>query len=95
MALLQQSHQFLPVDELFDISNQFTAAGDKWRDAAVQTSGIFKGRLGAQADYDDMGDRLIEISQLEEKSLQTVKTMIEIEIVKKIPMVKSGIYYNL
>ncbi|MBK7098891.1 MAG: BtrH N-terminal domain-containing protein [Sphingobacteriales bacterium] len=76
-AFLQQSHQFLPVDELFDISNQFTAAGDKWRDAAVQASGIFKGRLGAQADYDDMGDRLIEISQLEEKAFRQLKTLIK------------------
>lgn len=76
-AFLQQAHQYLPIDELFDISKQFTTAGDKWRDAAIQASGIYKGRLHTQADYDNMGDRLIDISQLEEKAFKQLRSTIK------------------
>jgi hypothetical protein len=76
-AFLQQSHQYLPNDELFDISKQFTIAGDKWRDAAIQASGIYKGRLNTQADYDNMGDRLIEISGLEQKAFKQLKKVVK------------------
>lgn len=76
-AFLQQAHQYLPMDELFGVSQQFTAAGDKWRDAAIQASGIYKGRLNTQADYDNMGDRLIEISALEKKAFQDLKAVIK------------------
>lgn len=76
-AFLQQAHKYLPLDEFFDISRQFTASGDKWRDAAIQASGIFKGRLGTQADYDNMGDRLIEISGLEKKAFTQLKALIK------------------
>lgn len=75
-AFLQQAHQYLPMDELIDISKQFTLSGDKWRDAAIQASGIYKGRLSAQADYDNMGDRLIEISQLEKNTFRQLKNLI-------------------
>lgn len=76
-AFLQQAHAYLPMDELLDISKQITTAGDKWRDAAIQASGIYKGRLGAQADYDNMGDRLIEISELEKKAFKELKAAIK------------------
>lgn len=76
-AFLQQVHQYLPIDELFEISKQFTQAGDKWRDAAIQASGIYKGRLNTQADYDNMGDRLIELSSLERKAFKELKAVIK------------------
>lgn len=76
-AFLQQAHAYLPIDELLQISQQITATGDKWRDAAIQASGIYKGRLGAQADYDNMGDRLIEISELEKKAFKDLKNAIK------------------
>lgn len=76
-AFLQQAHQYLPIDELFDLSKQFTEAGDKWRDAAIQASGIYKGRLSTQNDYNNMGDMLIEISALEEKAFRQLKAMIK------------------
>jgi len=72
-AFLQQAYQYLPLDELLQISEQITATGDKWRDAAIQASGIYKGRLGTQADYDNMGDRLIEISELEKQAFSNLK----------------------
>lgn len=76
-AFLQQAHQYLPVDELFDLSKKFTEAGDKWRDAAIQASGIYKSRLGTQADYDKMGDMLLEISGLEEKTFRQLKSLVK------------------
>jgi hypothetical protein len=39
-----------------------------WRNAAVQAAGIYKGRLGSQADFDQMGDYLLEIAELEKQS---------------------------
>jgi hypothetical protein len=75
-AFLQQAHAFVPVDELLDISKSFTKAGDRWRDAAVQAAGIYKGRLTMQADFDQMGDYMLEIAEIEKeafKSLEKIK----------------------
>jgi len=76
-AFLQQAHQYLPMDELLLISQQITEAGDKWRDAAIQASGIYKGRLNTQADYDNMGDRLIELSGIEKRVFQQLSTLMK------------------
>ncbi|MGN6438680.1 MAG: BtrH N-terminal domain-containing protein [Agriterribacter sp.] len=64
-AFLQQAYAYHPIDELMNISQQFTKAGDHWRDAAVQASGIYKGRLTTQQDYNNMGDMLLEIAEME------------------------------
>jgi hypothetical protein len=74
-AFLQQSHAYHPVDELLDLSAQFTKAGDRWRDAAIQAAGIYKGRLQSQADYDIMGDMLIEIAGMEKKAFTELKAV--------------------
>ncbi|MFN8249191.1 MAG: BtrH N-terminal domain-containing protein [Ferruginibacter sp.] len=71
-AFLQQAHKFHPVDELLNISKTFTKAGDIWRNAAVQAAGIYKGRIGSQADYDVMGDYLIEISEIEKEAFKAL-----------------------
>jgi len=71
-AFLQQAHAFLPKDELLEISKTFTKAGDIWRNAAVQAAGIYKGRIGSQADFDLMGDYLIEISEIEKNAFQAL-----------------------
>lgn len=76
-AFLQQAHQYLKIDALLEVSKQFTHAGDKWRDAAIQASGIYKGRLNTQADYNNMGDRLIEISGLEKKAFEDLKKAVK------------------
>ncbi|MBC7904881.1 MAG: BtrH N-terminal domain-containing protein [Gemmatimonadaceae bacterium] len=67
-AFLQQAHGYIPDDRLLDISKQFTASGDLWRTAAVQASGIYKGRLSSQQDFNTMSDYLIEISELEKNA---------------------------
>lgn len=64
-AFLQQAHGYISNDQLIDISTQFTKAGDLWRTAAVQASGIYKGRLSSQEDFNTMSDYLLEIAELE------------------------------
>ena len=72
-AFLQQAYKYLPIDALLNVSEQITATGDRWRNAAIQASGIYKGRLGSQADYNNMGDQLIEISTLEKKAFRDLR----------------------
>lgn len=71
-AFLQQAHAFHPIDSLLEISNKFTVAGDQWRQAAVQAAGIYKGRLSSQADFDTMGDYLIEIAEIEKQAFRAL-----------------------
>lgn len=69
-AFLQEAYNYLPVDELMQLSDEFTKAGDLWRTAAVQASGIYKGRLGSQQDFNVMGDYLLEIAEIEKKAFK-------------------------
>ena len=71
-AFLQQAHAFHPNDSLLEISKTFTRSGDLWRNAAVQAAGIYKGRIGSQADFDVMGDYLIEIAELEKNAFRAL-----------------------
>ena len=75
-AFLQEAHAYLKYEELLDISQVFTQAGDLWRTSAVQAAGIYKGRLGSQNDFNLMGDYLLEIAELEKtafKALSNIK----------------------
>jgi hypothetical protein len=71
-AFLQQAHAFHSNDLLLEISKTFTLAGDLWRNAAVQAAGIYKGRIGSQADFDLMGDYLIQIAEVEKNAFQAL-----------------------
>jgi hypothetical protein len=71
-AFLQQAHAFHPNDKLLEISKTFTKSGDIWRNAAVQAAGIYKGRIGTQADFDVMGDYLEQISEVEKNAFQAL-----------------------
>lgn len=64
-AFLQEAHHYLPDDKLLETSRMFTKSGDTWRNAAVQAAAIYKGRLSAQSDFDDMAGYLYEIADLE------------------------------
>lgn len=66
-AFLQQAQAFHPSTPLMEISNTFTQAGDLWRNAAVQASGIYKGRITSQQDFDVMADYLFEIAEIEKQ----------------------------
>jgi hypothetical protein len=72
-AFLQEAYNYHPIDELMEISKLFTASGDLWRTGAVQAAGIYKNRLGSQADYNQMGDYLLETAALEEKAFTALK----------------------
>lgn len=74
-AFLQEAYAYTQKEELLDISKIFTEAGDLWRTAAVHAAGIYKGRLGSQEDFDQMGDYLIEIAALEKRAFLALKNI--------------------
>jgi Domain of unknown function (DUF4872)/Butirosin biosynthesis protein H, N-terminal len=74
-AFLQEAYAYVKNDELLEISKIFTQAGDLWRTAAVQAAGIYKGRLGSQEDFNQMGDYLIEIAALEKNAFIALKNI--------------------
>lgn len=69
-AFLQQAHAYHKQDILLKSAEEFTKAGDLWRSAAVQAAGIYKGRLTTQQDFNDMGDFLIEVSEIEKQAFK-------------------------
>ncbi len=71
-AFLQQAFAYNGIETLLEVSKQFTQAGDMWRNAAVQAAGIYKGRIGSQADFDVMGDKLIEIAEVEKNAFKAL-----------------------
>ena len=64
-AFLQEAYAYHPIEKLLEISKMFTDSGDLWRTAAVQASGIYKGRIGSQEDFNVMGDYLLTIAEME------------------------------
>ena len=76
-AFLQQAYAYHPLDELMNISQKFTRAGDMWRDAAIQASGIYKGRLTEQQDYNAMGDQLLAIDALEKEAFRDLDAIVK------------------
>ncbi len=69
-AFLQQAHKYHSNDELLSVSTEFTKAGDLWRSAAVHASGIYKGRITEQSDFNQMADYLLEISEIEKAAFK-------------------------
>jgi hypothetical protein len=71
-AFLQESFAYHPIQELIDISAQFTRSGDIWRSSAVQAAGIYKGRIGSQADFKVMSNYLRAAADLEEQAFHAL-----------------------
>ena len=71
-AFLQEAYAWHPLDALPEISTLFTKSGDAWREAAVLASGIYKGRLGSQEDFNAIGDQLLEIAEMEKQAFQAL-----------------------
>ncbi len=69
-AFLQEANAYHNNGQLLQASETFTNAGDLWRTAAVQAAGIYKGRLGSQADFNVMGDYLLEIAEVEKYAFE-------------------------
>ncbi len=75
-AFLQQAHQYIPNDNLLQISEQFTTIGDQWRAAAVQMGRIYKGRTtNQQADFDICAQMLLQISDLEKEAFTQLENL--------------------
>ena len=74
-AFLQEAFAYHQMDELMEISQQFTKSGDLWRTAAVQAAGIYKGRIGSQEDFNTMGNYLIEIAEIEKQAFIALKNL--------------------
>jgi hypothetical protein len=75
-AFLEEAAAITGRDELMLISEEMTKSGDLWRDSALLMSGIYKGRLTAQKDYNECADLLDHISEVEKnafKQLSKVK----------------------
>jgi hypothetical protein len=64
-AFLQQSAGITGIDALNGFSQRMTEIGDLWRDFAYKASRIFKKRQGEQYTYDELGDILYQIAELE------------------------------
>jgi uncharacterized protein DUF4872/butirosin biosynthesis protein H-like len=71
-AFLQEANAYHHNDHLLEASETFTRAGDLWRTAAVQAAGIYKGRIGSQADFNVMGNYLLEIADVEKQAFETL-----------------------
>jgi hypothetical protein len=71
-AFLQEAYAYHSKDELLQIANTFTQAGDLWRTAAVQAAGIYKGRIGSQHDFNVMGDYLLELAEIEKQAFKAL-----------------------
>jgi hypothetical protein len=69
-AFLQEANTYIQRDELLKASEIFTKSGDLWRDVAVQSAGIYKGRLSEQADFDRIADQMQIISQTEKEGFR-------------------------
>lgn len=66
-AFLQEAGKkyFPQHDILFELSEQFTLSGDKWREFAMQCATIYRGRQNDQAAYDKAADILLDIHDIE------------------------------
>ena len=75
-AFLEQASVILKNDQLLEISEEFTKAGDLWRASAVNMGRIYKGRLKDQKDYDACADMLDQISDIEKNAFLKLEKMI-------------------
>ncbi len=75
-AFLEQANAYVKNDKLLEISEDFTKAGDLWRESAVQMGRIFKGRINnEQADFEVSADLLMQISDIEKQAFLQLKKM--------------------
>jgi hypothetical protein len=67
-AFLEEAAKILKMDELLEVSDDFSNAGDLWRSSAIQMAGIYKGRMTEQADFKISADLIREISDKEKQA---------------------------
>jgi Domain of unknown function (DUF4872)/Butirosin biosynthesis protein H, N-terminal len=74
-AFLEEANAYLHQDELLEVSEEFTKAGDLWRASAVNMGRIYKGRLNEQKDFEESADLLDQISDIEKKAFIKLSKM--------------------
>ncbi len=68
-AFLEQANAYIKNDMLLSASEDFTKAGDLWRESAVQMGRIYKGRINnEQKDFEVCADLLMQISDIEKQA---------------------------
>jgi hypothetical protein len=75
-AFLEQATSYIHQDKLIGVSEDFTRAGDLWRESAVQMGRIYKGRINNdQKDFEVCADLLEEIYAIEKEAFTKLKKM--------------------
>ncbi len=74
-AFLEEASNYLGNDKLLEISEDFTKAGDLWRESAVNMGRIYKGRLNEQKDFNESADLLLEIAEIEKMAFKKLEKM--------------------
>lgn len=72
-AFLEEASVILKNDQLLEVSEEFTKAGDLWRASAVNMGRIYKGRLNEQKDYEACADMLDQIAAIEKNAFLKLK----------------------
>jgi len=75
-AFLQEAASITGIDELNVFSQRLTNIGDLWREFAYKNARVFKERQGEQYTYDDLGDILYRIAELEEVFFKELKEVV-------------------
>lgn len=69
-AFLEQAADLLQNDQLTLASEDFSRAGDLWRQSAVLMAGVFKGRHTGQERFNEIAALFYEISDIEKQGFQ-------------------------
>jgi hypothetical protein len=75
-AFLQQAAGITGIAVLNDFSKRLTEIGDLWRDFAYKSARILKQRQGEQYSYEELGDILQHIAELEKAFFMELKTVV-------------------
>jgi hypothetical protein len=75
-AFLEEAAGYLSNDKLLNVSEDFTRAGDLWRESAVQMGRIYKGRINNdQKDFEVCADILMQIADIEKEAFRKLHKM--------------------
>lgn len=72
-AFIQEAAKYWGNDHLLKISDEFTKAGDLWRNNAVNMAGIFRGRNTEQTEFDHVADVMVEIHHVEKNAFKELE----------------------
>jgi hypothetical protein len=76
-AFLQEAAEVLNRPEINEVSQKMTAAGDRWREFAIQASRIYKDRNNDQLSYEGAADILLDISNREREVFSDLKKIVK------------------